>query len=58
MENRTHKLICEECKGNGFIYTNVPSYSEVRQCKSCHSQGEIVVIEPSIEEMNSILNPS
>ena len=51
MENRTHKIICETCKGNGFIYINVSSYDEVKQCKECNSKGEIVIKEPSIEEM-------
>ena len=56
MENRTHKTICETCNGNGFIYVSVPSYNEVRQCKECKSQGEIVITEPSIEEMDAMLN--
>ena len=55
MENRTHKIICESCKGNGFIYINVSSYDEVKQCKKCNSQGETVITEPSIEEMDAIL---
>ena len=56
MENRTHKIICESCKGNGFIYINVSSYDEVKQCKKCNSQGETIITEPSIEEMDAILN--
>jgi DnaJ-class molecular chaperone len=58
MENRTHKIICEDCMGNGYIRIDVSSYNEVRQCSTCHSEGEIVIQEPSIEEMNSILKPS
>ena len=54
MENRTHKIICEDCMGNGYIRIDVSSYNEVRQCSTCHSEGEIVIQEPSIEEMNSI----
>ncbi len=46
-----HKAICPDCKGNGFIYVNVPSYNEVKQCTTCKSQGEIYVKEPTIEEL-------
>ena len=46
-----HKAICPDCKGNGFIYVNVPSYDEVKQCVNCKSQGEIDVEEPKIEEL-------
>jgi len=46
-----HKAICPDCKGNGFIYTSVPSYNEVKQCTTCKSQGEIYVKEPTIEEL-------
>ena len=46
-----HKAICPDCKGNGFVYINVPSYNEVKQCTTCKSQGEIDVKEPTIEEL-------
>jgi len=46
-----HKAICPDCKGNGFIYTSVLSYNEVKQCTTCKSQGEIYVKEPTIEEL-------
>jgi len=46
-----HKAICPDCKGNGFVYINVPSYNEVKQCTNCKSQGEIDVKEPTIEEL-------
>ena len=52
MEKRPHKTICSDCKGNGFIYINVPSYDEVKQCKTCNSQGEIFVKISSGEEMD------
>jgi DnaJ-class molecular chaperone len=42
MEKHPHKTICSDCKGNGFIYINVPSYDEVKQCKTCNSQGEFL----------------
>lgn len=46
-----HKAICPHCHGNGYIRVSVPSYSEVRQCETCKSQGEIDVEEPTIEEL-------
>ena len=42
MEKRLHKTICSDCNGNGFIYINVPSYDEVKQCSTCNSQGEFL----------------
>jgi len=39
-ENRTHKVICHDCRGNGF---RKDCYGEVYQCKNCKSQGEIVI---------------
>ncbi len=53
---RTHKVICDNCSGNGFVY--IIPYSEVKQCPQCKSEGELVIQEPSKEEMDSILNPS
>lgn len=45
---RKHKVICENCKGNGFVY--VIPYSETKQCSQCKSQGEIIIQEPSIAD--------
>jgi DnaJ-class molecular chaperone len=58
MEKQLNKIICEDCKGNGFIYINVPSYNEVKQCKTCNSQGEIFVKISSGEEMDKFLHTS
>jgi hypothetical protein len=57
MEKHPHKTICSDCKGNGFIYINVPSY--VKLDSVAHAfPGRNRSQEPSIEEMNSILKPS
>jgi DnaJ-class molecular chaperone len=41
MERPVHKIICDNCKGNGYIRISTSSYTEVVQCKKCNSQGEI-----------------
>ena len=43
------KAICPHCHGHGYIRINVPSYSEVHQCTTCKSEGEIYVEEPNEE---------
>jgi len=56
MAERKHKAICNHCNGNGYIKVNVPSYSEVHQCPTCKSEGEIEIKEPNVimlEEMAS-----
>lgn len=50
---RKHKAICPHCHGNGFIKISVPSYNEVVQCKTCNSEGEIDVEEPTKEELEA-----
>ena len=35
----TRKIICYECKGNGFIYGDA---FQVKQCKVCDSEGELL----------------
>jgi len=56
MAKRKHKAICNHCNGNGYIKVSVPSYSEVHQCPTCKSEGEIEIKEPNVimlEEMAS-----
>ena len=48
------KIICDHCKGNGFLKVNTDSYSEVHQCPTCKSQGEIELTEPTVEELNAL----
>ena len=38
-ETTTRRIICYECKGNGFIHDN---FFEVKQCKVCDSEGELL----------------
>lgn len=46
-ENKTHKVICHDCGGNGY---RRDCYGEVYQCKNCKSQGEIAFTEEEILE--------
>ena len=46
-ENKTHKVICHDCSGNGY---RRDCYGEVYQCKNCKSQGEIAFTEEEILE--------
>ena len=46
MENKTKKVICPRCKGNGYIkipHQSVENLdkSVISQCTMCESQGEI-----------------
>ena len=36
------KVICDHCKGNGYLRECNGSYTEVHQCPTCNSQGEVV----------------
>ena len=36
-----NKVICPNCKGNGFTKHFWESVEQVVQCKACHSEGEI-----------------
>ncbi len=47
MENKTHKIICHDCGGNGY---RRDCYGEVYQCKNCKSQGEITFTEEEMLE--------
>ena len=46
-ENKTHKVICHDCGGNGY---RRDCYGEVYQCKNCKSQGEIAFTEEEMLE--------
>ena len=46
MENKTKKIVCPRCKGNGYIkipHESVENLkrSVISQCTMCESQGEI-----------------
>jgi len=36
-----HKIICDKCKGNGYIRLEVKKEKKVFQCWICNSEGEI-----------------
>jgi len=42
MEKRKTKIICDHCKGNGYLRESNGSYTEVHQCPTCNSQSEVV----------------
>ena len=41
MEKQKIKVICDHCQGNGDLRINTSSYTEVHQCPTCNSQGEV-----------------
>ena len=53
-ENSSHIAICNECKGNGFIRISKDSFSKVKQCKHCGSEGVMRIREPAIEELEEL----
>jgi DnaJ-class molecular chaperone len=55
-QNKPNKIICHDCRGNGYIKD---CYDEVHQCKNCKSQGEVVydgkdIFEFSDSELESL----
>jgi len=55
MSTIKHKIICDKCKGNGYIKLEVKNKKEVFQCWICNSQGEIYEknTNKSIRSVNS-----
>jgi DnaJ-class molecular chaperone len=43
-ENSSHVAICNHCNGNGYLRESNGSYTEVHQCPTCKSQGEIKIM--------------
>ena len=41
MNTIKHKIICDKCKGNGYIKLEVKDEKKVFQCWICNSEGEI-----------------
>ena len=41
MNTIKHKIICDKCKGNGYIKLEVKNEKKVFQCWICNSEGEI-----------------
>ena len=52
------KVICQDCKGNGYIKTLFEEGREwvITDCDKCNNQGEINMIDK--ERLESILNKS
>jgi len=48
-QDRTHKIICHDCGGNGY---RKDCYGEVYQCKNFKSQGEITFEEKDIFDIS------
>ena len=46
-QNKPNKIICHDCRGNGYIKD---CYDEVHQCKNCKSQGEVIFTEEEMLE--------
>ena len=43
---RTHKTICDTCKGNGYVkVVHVDQKEHIHQCWDCDSEGEFYVYE-------------
>ena len=58
MEKQTktasHKYICDKCNGNGYIKI----YDMTVQCGKCKSQGELTLKEPTLEELEEMVESS
>ena len=50
-----HKIVCDKCKGNGYIKLEVKNEKKIFQCWICNSEGEIYDknINESIHNTNS-----
>ena len=42
------KIICDHCKGNGYLRDSNGSYTEVHQCPTCKLQGEIIIADDQV----------
>ena len=52
--NTNHKVICDKCKGNGYIKLEVKNEKKVFQCWICNSEGEIYEQENSDELIDGV----
>ncbi len=55
MERPVHKIICDNCMGNGYIRISTSSYNEVVQCQKCKSEGEIISKEEKTDDAGAII---
>ena len=49
-----HKVICDKCKGNGYIKLEVKNEKKVFQCWICNSEGEIYEQENTDELIDGV----
>ena len=60
MEKQKIKVICDHCKGNGYLRINTSSYTEVHQCPTCNSQGEVEADllddDTTLEDLKNLLD--
>ena len=35
-------IICDHCKGNGYVRLSFEAEQVIEQCKVCHSQGHLI----------------
>mgnify|MGYP005990617573 FL=1 len=55
MEKR--KIICPECKGNGFTYNDIKKdLFDVEQCLICNSEGELTVCGETEDKFKEVVN--
>ena len=49
-----YKLICTHCNGNGYIHIqDKRGETEVKQCWTCESQGELTYDEKDIKKISN-----
>ena len=60
MEKQKIKVICDHCQGNGYLRINTSSYTEVHQCPTCNSQGEVEADllddDTTLEDLKNLLD--
>ena len=54
IKTASHKYICDKCKGNGYIKI----YDMTIQCAKCKSQGELTLTEPTLAELEEMVESS
>ena len=67
MDKNMIPIICQTCKGNGFIcnkqiiiqvWNFAVSFVRTKQCKTCKSEGEIKVDDSKVAKISNAFNGS
>ena len=58
MEKNMLQIICQTCKGNGYIKHNGLYEETVIQCPKCKSEGEIKVDDSQVAKIGNAFNGS